>query len=76
MPRTEYSKDERSHALDLYREHGPRKAGRLTGIPVRTICWWATEGDGGGFLGPKAFQRRPVVAGSGVLVLGFLKLEN
>ncbi len=38
-----YTPAEKSHALDLYREHGPREAAKRTGISVSTIARWARK---------------------------------
>jgi hypothetical protein len=37
----EYTQEQVAEALTQYRERGPREAGRLTGIPHRTISRWA-----------------------------------
>lgn len=40
-----YTPEQRTEALELYVEHGPRAASRETGIPVATIgSWAAAEG--------------------------------
>jgi hypothetical protein len=41
MPRPLHSPEDRQHALDVYRDHGPAEAGRQTGISVKTIASWA-----------------------------------
>lgn len=39
-----YTDAQRAEALEAYREHGPAKAGRRTGIPAGTIRQWAKRG--------------------------------
>jgi hypothetical protein len=41
MPRTVYTEQQKTEALDLYREHGPREAARQTGIDASLITRWA-----------------------------------
>lgn len=38
-----YTPEERSEALDLYREEGPRAAHRATGVSLSTLLRWAKE---------------------------------
>lgn len=39
---TTYTDEQKTHAVDLYRESGASAAARSTGIPSRTITRWAT----------------------------------
>lgn len=41
MTVSQYSDQQKTAALDAYREHGPAEAERLTGIPRKTIASWA-----------------------------------
>jgi len=43
MARRSYTDDERETALDLYVDHGPAEASRITGIPIQTISTWAVN---------------------------------
>lgn len=40
---TTYTDDQKTHAVDLYTEHGASEAGRRLGIPSRTITRWAGQ---------------------------------
>ena len=41
MPAAKWTPEQKTTALDLYREHGPAEAARRTGIPLGTISSWA-----------------------------------
>lgn len=41
MTRARWTTNQRTAALELYREHGPSEAARQTGIPKQTIASWA-----------------------------------
>jgi transposase-like protein len=38
-----YTDEQKTEALELYREHGPAEAARRTSIPTKTIASWASR---------------------------------